>query len=235
MMADVNIRLADGSATTMFRSDKVPDECPICQHGIDARLIVWDTNNDDSLTQVLCQCPRVSCERFFIAYYTPMGSGSGQVITHLLMYCAPSKHQDRKFDDPIPQISPSFCDIWIQASEAESKQLSAICGMGFRKALEFLMKDYLCSLHETERNKIKGLPLSQCIDRYADDPRIKDCAKRAAWLGNDETHYLRKWEDKDLDDLKALIELTLHWISSEHLTKKYKDEMPATESGSSIT
>jgi hypothetical protein len=44
-------------------------------------------------------------------------------------------------------------------------------------------------------------------------------ASRAAWLGNDETHYLRTWEDKDLTDLKKLIELTVQWIEIEELAR----------------
>ncbi len=49
---------------------------------------------------------------------------------------------------------------------------------------------------------------------------------RAVWLGNDQTHYLRKWEDKDLADLKRLIQLTLHWIEMDELTKKTLEDMP---------
>ena len=51
-------------------------------------------------------------------------------------------------------------------------------------------------------------------------------AKRAAWLGNDETHYLRKWEGKDLDELKRLIELTIRWIEMVELSDGYIEEMP---------
>ncbi len=47
---------------------------------------------------------------------------------------------------------------------------------------------------------------------------LREIAKRAAWLGNDETHYVRKWEGKDLEDLKRLISLTIHWIEMEKLT-----------------
>jgi len=50
---------------------------------------------------------------------------------------------------------------------------------------------------------------------------------RAVWLGNDETHYLRKWEQKDLTDLKNLIGLTVHWIEMEELTETVMKDMPA--------
>ena len=51
-------------------------------------------------------------------------------------------------------------------------------------------------------------------------------ATRASWLGNDETHYQRKWEDQDLEDLKKVLQLTVHWISMEELTESVIKKMP---------
>lgn len=70
------------------------------------------------------------------------------------------------------------------------------------------------------------MQLGNCIKSYVDDSRIKTVAQRAVWLGNDETHYIRKWEGKNLNDLKKLIELTVHWIEMERLTESFKEEMP---------
>ncbi len=67
--------------------------------------------------------------------------------------------------------------------------------------------------------------LSTCIDKFVTSPEIKICAKRAAWLGNDETHYVRRWVDKDIENLKELILLTVNWIHSSILTQKYEKEM----------
>ena len=36
---------------------------------------------------------------------------------------------------------------------------------------------------------------------------------------------MRKWEDKDINDLKTLIKLTMNWIESFLLTEHYKKEM----------
>jgi len=68
--------------------------------------------------------------------------------------------------------------------------------------------------------------LAACIEKYVKSEQIKQIAKRAAWLGNDEIHYTRKWEGKDLVDLKRLITLTLHWIEIEKLTADVIDDMP---------
>lgn len=37
-------------------------------------------------------------------------------------------------------------------------------------------------------------------------------ANRATWLGNDETHYVRLYNDRDVTHLMALIKVTIHWI-----------------------
>ena len=58
------------------------------------------------------------------------------------------------------------------------------------------------------------------------DERIKTVAKRAVWLGNDETHYVRKWNNKDVSNLKQLIDLTVRWIENEEETKKLLEDMP---------
>ena len=101
-----------------------------------------------------------------------------------------------------------------------------MCGVGYRKALEFLIKDYLIRKHPKDEAAIKAKPLGRCIDDDVEDPKTKAVAKRATWLGNDETHYRRLWLDKDLSDLKRLIELVLYWIEAEHLTEEAFQSMP---------
>lgn len=43
-----------------------------------------------------------------------------------------------------------------------------------------------------------------------DDLRIRAVAERAGWLGNEETHYIRRWQDQGLGDLKCLINMTVN-------------------------
>ena len=48
---------------------------------------------------------------------------------------------------------------------------------------------------------------------------------RDTTLGNDETHYERRWTDKDIQDLKRLLTMTINAIDNELLAKKYEAEM----------
>ncbi|KTD91945.1 hypothetical protein ATS71_06115 [Pseudoalteromonas sp. H71] len=125
----------------------------------------------------------------------------------------------------IIETSESFKKIFTQASEAEFKQLDELAGIGYRKALEYLIKDYCISIKPDKEEEIKSNQLSRVINNYVTDENLKNCANRAVWLGNDETHYVRKWENHNLEDLKILIQLTCTWIQSSILTEKYMDEM----------
>ena len=118
-----------------------------------------------------------------------------------------------------------FKEVYRQASAAEAYKLEQVAGVGFRKALEFLVKDFCIQERPSDEDAIKDEFLGRTIANRISDTNIKKCAERAAWLGNDETHYVRKWEEKDIADLKVLIDLTMSWIRNGILTKRYLDEM----------
>lgn len=73
---------------------------------------------------------------------------------------------------------------------------------------------------------IKKKFLGKCVQEDVENTRVKEIARRAAWLGNDETHYVRVWEEKDVNVLKQLIELTVHWIEDEIASNRLLAEMP---------
>ena len=87
--------------------------------------------------------------------------------------------------------------------------------MGYRKALEFLIKDYAIHFNQTKEDSIKNQSLAQCINTYIDNLKIKDLAEKSAWLGNDETHYVRKHPDYDINDLKTFIDTCVNYIDME--------------------
>jgi hypothetical protein len=201
-----------------------PDSCPLCHHAMSlAGELVASYNEAKHILELVHRCPRLACQSLFIANYqrTPNGHFG---FTH----AKPYNFAPRPFKDIIKNISTEFCEIYNQALASESNGQLKICGVGYRKALEFLMKDYLIGLHPHKADEIKSKLLGKCIDEYVSNANIKAVAKRAVWLGNDETHYVRLWEGKDLQDLKGLIDLTVHWIEMEQLTASALKDMPDT-------
>lgn len=117
--------------------------------------------------------------------------------------------------------------VFAEAEEAAQLGLSQVAGPGYRKAFEFLIKDYAISLAPDKADDIRKQFSGAVVTDYISDSRIQEVAKRSLWLGNDETHYLRKWESHDIKDLVALIKLTTNWIEIDHLSKAYIQQMPS--------
>ncbi|MDF2568639.1 MAG: hypothetical protein K0R55_243 [Sporomusa sp.] len=195
----------------------MPDKCPVCSNGIKPLFCYASAHNKGNFLQIIWQCPLNECQKLFIATQS-----RGNMIPSLI----PKTIQKRTFDQEIIDVSPNFITIYNQAENAEITSLNQICGPGYRKALEFLIKDYLVKTKPDEAESIEGFQLMPCINSFIDNTNIKECAKRAVWIGNDETHYRRKWEDKDITDLKTIIDLTLYWIISEIKTQQLLADMP---------
>jgi hypothetical protein len=202
--------------------DGYPDQCPRCHRSIDVKSVNAALINGTSALQLICHCPAAECDEFFVATY----SRDHRSGNYSLVRCAPWRAAKQKFQETVSGLSPTFVDIYNQAMAAESQGLDQLVGIGLRKALEFLVKDFASQQHPEQIETIRKVALATCIENYVTDANIKETAKRAAWLGNDETHYVRKWEDKDIRDLKLLVRLTTNWIDSVLLTQKYVAEMP---------
>lgn len=199
-----------------------PDECPRCHRAVTPRYLSTHVHQSTSTLQVCFRCPRYECQEIFIADYIVVAGG-----TYAHVVSSPIAPKPGVYPDTVRTTSPTAIEIFDQAAAAETHQLKQLVGIGLRKGLEFLVKDYLVTLHadKAKSEEIKKKMLGNCINDYVTDPNIKACAARAAWLGNDETHYVRKWEDKDITDLKQLIRLTMNWIDSAIMTEKYLKDM----------
>lgn len=206
---------------TNYNLSKLPDKCPYCHNAITPNVLF--AHNHHTMLEVTMYCPNESCCKAFIGYYR-MITGSSTV--QFLGETTKGTMEGRKFSEKINEISSSFVNIYNQAYIAEQQDLKEICGVGYRKALEFLIKDYVILSLGIDKEKVEKTLLGSVINDFVNDTRIQSVSKRAAWLGNDETHYIRKWEGGNLDDLKKLIDLTVHWIEMEALTSSFEADMP---------
>lgn len=199
-----------------------PDECPQCRHGIAPKFVYATILGDESKGQAAFICPRSACGHFFVSTYETPDSGEA-----FLLGSAPQRSVPRAFSSEIAALSPSFVAIYNDAIAAEAHGLANVVGIGLRKSLEFLVKDFCISQDTARADAIRAKFLGNVIKEDVKDARLKATAERAVWLGNDETHYERRWQGKDVQDLKVLIELSIHWVESELLTAKFENEMPA--------
>lgn len=192
-----------------------PDPCPSCHTALDPKLIsAYYVMRPDFYCRVFITffCPK--CNKAFLGQYSGKLSAvsTNEVQLNALI---PDGFLPRNFSQNISELSSSFVSIYNQALNAEATGLDEICGMGYRKALEFLIKDFAIHEHPEKQDDIEQIALGKCIESYIDNSRIKTLAKASAWLGNDETHYIKRHPDYSIEHLKLFIDSVVSFIDSE--------------------
>ena len=195
-----------------------PNVCPICGDKISPNHLSDYFNEHDNLVSVFFVCP--SCGKTFMGDYTFDKNNQTKNINttyYLLNFIEslPKIPNKIHFDECIETLSNNFYEIYNQAHASEIYGLNQLSGIGYRKSLEFLIKDYCIHYNPNDKDKIERMNLSQVITEYVSSDKIKNLSKASAWIGNDETHYIRKFQDKDINDLKRFISSTVAFITYE--------------------
>lgn len=201
---------------------ELPRTCPYCHAGYTGKTTSASSLTlDFTIIAASHFCP--ACSRYFFATY--YHSSHNEICTLRSIYPT-ANFKPTTFSDRLSNISPKFVEVYNQASRAEHEGLNEICGISYRRAEEFLVKDFAKHLYPDKAEEIIKSSLSQCISKYIENSNVKEMAKRTTWLGNDHAHYVSKHPDQDLSDLKALLSLTIKWIDMELETAEYIKALP---------
>jgi hypothetical protein len=196
---------------------EVPQVCPLCHHHVDPRrLSAHCTSPDGEAVDFAFQCPRTECRRVFVGRYRTGPDGPFELLS-----VAPLTVRREAFSDEIRTFSPAFVEVYDQAQEAEARGLHQVAGIGLRKALELLVKEYAREEAPEAEDEIRRMPLGECLRRCVSDASVLACANRASWLGDDEALFLRRWDEHDLDELRVLIRLTINWLENVLLARRF--------------
>jgi hypothetical protein len=202
----------------------VPDECPVCHYAIDPRFIAYHPEYPNGLYssrfQVVFACPRGECGHVFVAYYKQVDS------TQYLDRCLPMVPKEPDVPVLVASISERFVEVYKQAEAAHSYQLDEVAGGGYRKALEVLVKDFLVVGNGRSEESVIKMTLADAVKALPDEV-VKNLAHFTKLLGNDETHYYRKWADRDIEDVKTYLIATITAFNLYLLHQEGKDEFGA--------
>ena len=185
----------------------------------------WYLRSDSAYISMRCPACNKDVDFWIRFRQTPENADNAPNVTDIFM--EPDPPIALNYDESIDTISPSFSIIYRDAVMSEKNGLNTLIGLGYRKALEFLLKDWMINEHPDEAERIKRQNISSCIKQYISDAQLKTCLERTIWLGNDEAHYVREWPQKSIDDLKKLLEISLHIIAGKLLIEKLPEDMPA--------
>lgn len=204
---------------------KIPKSCPHCDYNIIPQIIFSKTTDNPSKKQfdsiLLAQCP--NCNLFYILPYEIIGKDKNNLY-YIAEYSPYPCDIEISLDLPkeVVKISPKFYEIIKQTLQAEKLNLFHISAMGYRKAVEFLIKDYLIHFNPNDEEKISKMHLGPAINKL-DNDTILALAKAANMISNDHVHYLRKYPNKDINDVKRFIKSLVLFIAMEINSRDSED------------
>ena len=196
---------------------EMPSICPRCNRTVvpqvlDSYILKYPKEKVAELTTMFfCR----GCEKVFLGNYIGEHYEYRDNNLMKLQYLSPYSEQFSAFSEVIQVLSFEFVMIFNQAEKAENAGLDKICGIAYRKALEYLVKDFAVLSNEKKVDEIKSKHLGKCIDEYIENERLKKLARAAVWIGNDETHYERKHVDYSIIEMKAFIKAMVTYIDAE--------------------
>lgn len=133
----------------------------------------------------------------FAAFYPPPGGGYKNEI--------------------LADTSPRFISSYNQALHAENCGDIELAAIGYRQALECLVKDY--AIHElgVDREKVIKKSLCDAISEYLGEQELLATADVVRILGNDYAHYERKYPEHDFELLKRYMEIFIKLVETKLL------------------
>lgn len=182
---------------------QIPNICPRCSAIVyfeEAAYYQWRNKNFgfDHQSAVLLLCPH--CRQISCVEFDELGN----------YHIYPEKREFH-LDSGIESTYPRFAKIYKQALTAESFGLDELSGMGMRKAVEALIKQFAAEKSPDQKDKIEKETLKQVIDNL-DIQDVQLLALANTYLGNDFTHLIPKHPGYTLQDLKNFIEALQYFI-----------------------
>lgn len=192
-----------------------PATCPHCGYGIDAPIDLHQVMNFNGN---LLFCARVKCTScsknfFFICE-------SNKEHTYASFSCIyPSISASKYENESLANISERFINIYNQALRAEFNGDIELAATGFRSALEVLIKDYAINELGESKETVADKTLFTAIKEYLKQDDLISTADVIRILGNDYTHYERRYPQHDFDLLKGYMDIFLKQIEVAYMVK----------------
>lgn len=193
-----------------------PTTCPHCGIGTDARIIDhknFALENNTYLITASCVC--TSCQKifFFVCYKNKEMSDNAPLV-----FVYPNNQYVYK-NPIIENFSPRFIDMYNQSLHSEINGDTELAAIGYRSALEILVKDYAINELGKPKEEVSGKKLFGAISEYLHQDDLVKTSDVIRILGNDFTHYERKYPQHDFNVLKGYLDIFIKQIEIQYMIK----------------
>ena len=185
--------------------------CPYCNFAVTYEF--FPGFKDYMLQHVfVAQCPNCNNYSLFVSEK----SEEEELILHNLI--EPKTH--KPLSENLKELSPAFCEIYEQTYLAKSNHLTKLIGIGFGKALEQLVHDYLVKVQndKPKRNFAENIKMLKNFDDAVINLSL------SKFVRNDEIHPVKE-SNFTIDDLMEAVECIVVFFDSKYSTFKLQSKM----------
>ncbi|MBR5529291.1 MAG: DUF4145 domain-containing protein [Oscillospiraceae bacterium] len=195
-----------------FNLDK-PQMCPHCgiyEDGIRKNSALFDVGGERRYGFVMYEC--TSCKKkYVVVYHLDLAHKKAEFIGF-----HPSRIANYS-NDLLTNVSTRFVDSYNQALRAEIAGDIELAAIGYRKTLEILIKDYAINELNEDREKVVSCNLINAISDYLGEQSLVKTADVVRILGNDYTHYERKYPEHDFALLKTYLDIFIKMVETKYM------------------
>jgi len=187
----------------------IPIVCPNCNYSVQPSILDHKVLSYSSDKNILIIVYKGDCcsSPFYATYeYSPYSASILDIFPHLKPAVLPQNIQD---------LSPRFVSLYEQSYTAEQNGHIELAGSGYRNAIEVLIKDFAIQKLNAHEDEVCKLKLYDAIGKYLKEINIDTSAADVIRvLGNDYTHYQRKYDAIDFVVVKRYLEIFIQQIET---------------------
>ncbi len=191
-----------------------PAICPYCGTGTDATITGKSNFILDGKVLIASTCRCTACSKTFFFACASDGEGyAPNVCLYPDITFTPYKN------DIFSSVSERFITMYNQALQSEFVGNIELAAIGYRSSLEILIKDFATKELNKPFEEVAKKSLCNAIGEYLNQPDLVSTADVIRILGNDYTHYQRKYPEHDFELLKGYMEIFLKQIEVQYMIK----------------
>lgn len=222
----------NGKSTDIYNTQNVeiplPECCPFCNQ-VQTPIILSNSGLEYGSYNfsVILECN--TCNQHFLQSYKLNNSSftkMGATITGTDRLDPTYEFDIDDLPTEINSCSKDFINIHKQLKIAEKHNLSELLKLGYRKAVEQLVWDYLINFEDKNEKSLQKKTFSERI-KLLNLPESNWLSDLISWVGNDGAHPYQRHENLNNEDMKILSNMLISNIQTliqQHNYKTYHSD-----------
>ena len=193
-----------------------PSVCPHCGLGMDGQTIspsFVDFDNGDKLMVQVCCC--TACRRYY--FFAVLLNRETRQSRFVFLY---PQYEYMYFNKNLNRVSPRFMSMYNQALRCEGNGDTEIAAIGYKAALDILVKDYAINMLKVNKDSVKNKNVFTAIKEYLGTSDIIKSEEAVRALTSEYAYYEGAYPMYDFVLLKLYMDIFIKYVETKVITNE---------------